>query len=70
MPGQHDQRVFVVDHFAQAGTEEIRGHASLNPWVFRGFKKDIRIASRHYTLMPLMCNGLFVLQDRRITVSR
>jgi hypothetical protein len=30
---QNDQRVLVVNPLAQAGPEEIRSHASLNPWV-------------------------------------
>jgi hypothetical protein len=36
----------------------------------RGFKKNLRIAGRHYTPMPLICNGLFDLQDRLNGLAR
>ena len=36
LPRQDDQRILGVNHLAQSGAEEIRGHASLNPWVLHG----------------------------------
>ena len=37
LSGQNRHRVVWVDHVAQSGPEEIRGHRRLNPWVLSLF---------------------------------